>query len=819
MTAPYTFVPFTEPLPAGALGADPAGNRHDRPVDGRRTGHIDLTATALSPLFVGAATGDTFLTLGGHPTIAGSSIKGLLRSTLAAMIGTDIGPQPNADKHFWYRNPVKPSRGRGEARVDNARIAALATAYHQRREGEGQPDRQRIGLLRATQDGHWEIRECARLHLPLPEHLSKPHNTHYTALPKVRRTILTHDLGTTRFTADDPALSTINDHTVHVVWAAVRARGADYYDKGQRKYVRRPVTVRRVPYAVGTDPKRAQQNAAHRRAGGLTHQSLPESCIAVDTAFVAFLDRNGHQATACETESIHSEEMVLHATALVHDATSTTVNAYLFALPGSATDTWIAATWTADTTKNKGRAQPRPKTLPVPQDVVDVLDDEDQLTPYQNKLPEWKPLARTDTRVGIAGLPVFFDLDTKSGEVCRIGRSGGIRLSAAHTLVHALPEHTRPRGGGNLDAVHTLLGEVNDTTTVASRVQCGHLVCTGTTVTLATATIPLLSPKIEAWHTRLHQPPVNPDNPVMMTWDGRTDTGKGTPAYRGREIYLHRWDRKSTDTPDAHAKHWQQAIADHAKIAPDGATNTGGKTDTTITPLAPGASFTGRIRFVNLTDAELGAILTALTLANNPTAAADDGEPVSAHKIGAAKPLGLGSVHLTPRLVLTDTRRYRSTTTHTDTGIVAEAADASDETVEPYVEAFRDALAQHTNPKTWTEALDNRKWPPAITALLRATQWASRPPRKATAEMTVKEHAARRTPAPLDALAFTGPDLPQPTDGRPPSPGRGAAAALHQQTTPQPVSRNAIPKPGQHLPTPKPGQHPPKPGPRTRPAP
>jgi len=61
-----------------------------------------------------------------------------------------------------------------------------------------------------------------------------------------------------------------------------------------------------------------------------------------------------------------------------------------------------------------------------------------------------------------------------------------------------------------------------------------------------------------------------------------------------------------------------------------------------------GAIFRGRIRFENLSEVELGALLFALDLPEG-----------LAHKIGMGKPLGLGSVKIKPQLYLSDrSKRY-----------------------------------------------------------------------------------------------------------------------------------------------------------------
>jgi len=67
---------------------------------------------------------------------------------------------------------------------------------------------------------------------------------------------------------------------------------------------------------------------------------------------------------------------------------------------------------------------------------------------------------------------------------------------------------------------------------------------------------------------------------------------------------------------------------------------------TKITPVKEGAVFKGRIRFENLSDIELGALLFAIDLPEG-----------CAHKIGMGKPLGLGSVQIKPRLFISDRKR------------------------------------------------------------------------------------------------------------------------------------------------------------------
>ncbi len=84
---------------------------------------------------------------------------------------------------------------------------------------------------------------------------------------------------------------------------------------------------------------------------------------------------------------------------------------------------------------------------------------------------------------------------------------------------------------------------------------------------------------------------------------------------------------------------------------------------TRINPVRPNVKFKGLIRFENLTDIELGALLFALDL--------PDG---CRHKLGMGKPLGLGSIKVTPSRLLLSNRVERYTELFADL-----APGASDE--------------------------------------------------------------------------------------------------------------------------------------------
>jgi CRISPR-associated protein (TIGR03986 family) len=95
---------------------------------------------------------------------------------------------------------------------------------------------------------------------------------------------------------------------------------------------------------------------------------------------------------------------------------------------------------------------------------------------------------------------------------------------------------------------------------------------------------------------------------------------------------------------------------------------------TVIKPIPPGAKFKGRIRFENLTEFELGALLSALQLPEN-----------CRHKIGMGKPLGLGSVKITPALFLSNRQQRYTSLLHEWTTV---PRPESEETVKNLQAAF-----------------------------------------------------------------------------------------------------------------------------------
>ena len=117
---------------------------------------------------------------------------------------------------------------------------------------------------------------------------------------------------------------------------------------------------------------------------------------------------------------------------------------------------------------------------------------------------------------------------------------------------------------------------------------------------------------------------------------------------------------------------------------------------TCIQPVKSGIKFKGKIRFENLSDEELGALLFALELPQG-----------CAHKLGMGKPLGLGSVKITSSLYLSNReQRYRDFFAEWDNKISPEDNDTIKEIKRKFEKYVLEELGETNGKSLWeTERL------------------------------------------------------------------------------------------------------------------
>lgn len=123
----------------------------------------------------------------------------------------------------------------------------------------------------------------------------------------------------------------------------------------------------------------------------------------------------------------------------------------------------------------------------------------------------------------------------------------------------------------------------------------------------------------------------HPDNKVALAHYG---TPPNETQIRGYKMYWHKGSRPDMEANAAELKHPRQL--------------------TFVKPVRPGVRFKFKIHFENLRSEELGLLWWALALPGEPS-------KTYRHKLGMGKPLGMGSVTITPRLFITK-RTNRSQT-------------------------------------------------------------------------------------------------------------------------------------------------------------
>ena len=152
----------------------------------------------------------------------------------------------------------------------------------------------------------------------------------------------------------------------------------------------------------------------------------------------------------------------------------------------------------------------------------------------------------------------------------------------------------------------------------------------------------------------------HPDNKVALAHYG---TPPAETQIRGFKLYWHKGNKPEIEATATERQHPKQL--------------------TQIKPVQTGVRFRFKVHFENLRPEELGLLWWALALPGEP------GKQYR-HKLGMGKPLGMGSVALTPHLFITDRiARYQTLLAGETWQEAAQPADA-----QPYLEALDRYLLQ-----------------------------------------------------------------------------------------------------------------------------
>jgi CRISPR-associated protein (TIGR03986 family) len=411
-----------------------------------------------------------------------------------------------------------------------------------------------------------------------------------------------------------------------------------------------------------------------------------------------------------------------------------------------------------------------PDDIVVPEPIWNRFHDEDQITHWQERaFPRDQPRGTRRRAAGHLrdGEPVFFLTD--SDRVCEenpgglvfLGRAGMFRFPYDRSPADLVPAALRT---ASLDLAEAMFGKVDRQTTIKGRVQVEDAVATsGGPDWLESILVPpiLSAPKPTTFQHYLTQDGRRGKEQLTTYLEGDQTT------IRGHKAYWHRWDDRSgiSQVQEENNKH-DSLLRDLQGTTPNDTQHT------IIRPVKAGITFSGRIRFENLTDLELGALLEALQL--------PDG---CCHRLGMGKPLGLGSVRITSRLQLVDrAARYRAW----------QGTGEANEDGSRFRAAFVAAMLGHARASSET-LLANQEGLRQIgrlDALYQMLRWSGRPARNSTAYMVLKRFQERPVLPTPHALA--GSDEPA-WRNDPPRTGSSAVEPAGSRSAPREVAPDSRP--------------------------
>jgi CRISPR-associated protein (TIGR03986 family) len=295
--------------------------------------------------------------------------------------------------------------------------------------------------------------------------------------------------------------------------------------------------------------------------------------------------------------------------------------------------------------------------FPVNEKAKAVEISDDLVRTYREQLiQEQKSLLGKDGVLN-DGQPVFY-LE-EEGRLVFFGHTMMMRLPYLKSPLSFIPKELRREA--DLDLAEAIFGFTKDTGEGKARAYAGRVFVgdallepgqSNIWLNPGTPIVPKIlgEPKPTTFQHYLTQPAPDPQakgrdrngNPKYVKELADYTAPEDRSVLRGHKLYWHKGEVTAAEIQEALDK-----LHDD-----NGRENTHDTQHTQMHPVTAGVRFRCRIRFENLSDVELGALLWALTLPGQP-------DKQYRHSIGMGKPLGMGAVKLDAVLFLDDrTQRY-----------------------------------------------------------------------------------------------------------------------------------------------------------------
>ena len=333
----------------------------------------------------------------------------------------------------------------------------------------------------------------------------------------------------------------------------------------------------------------------------------------------------------------------------------------------------------------------------IPADMLDRFHDDDQLTQWQRQaFPRNQPANGNRKRDGwlLPHLqPVFFITDD-IGEVEFFGRAQMFRLPYAQSPFDLIPEHLRTGGKGMpwVDMAEAMFGFVRQKKLASDHVQ-------------------VYAGRLRFSHAHLEDADISADKlwliPPQMPPLKPNILGSPKPTtiqhYLVQDQALFKDQSRSTNHGDiiqnysdgvpntiirGHKQYWHHGMrkVDDLRYQPHPSKKVNETQFTAMRPVQSGVAFTFTISFENLSDAELGALLWTLRIADDERYRL---------KLGMGKPFGMGAIKIDHTIQLTNRVKRYQELFDTTTWISAASA-ITPEQIQTCVESFSKNVLDHS---------------------------------------------------------------------------------------------------------------------------